>query len=97
MFTATQPLRYLAFVVSRFTHSATATVVLPNRTLPIAVVTTPREERYGREFADRAADIVRFYASLLDDYPYAPLRSRSSKASGPAATAPATSRRSISR
>lgn len=70
VFTATQPLRYLAFLVSHFTQSATATVVLPNRTLTLAVDTNPREARYGRELADRAADIASFYASLLDDYPY---------------------------
>ena len=71
MFTATQPLRYLAFLVSRFTHerdddgrAAEPHAHARGRHEPA------RGAGHGRELADRAADIVRFYASLLDDYPY---------------------------
>src|ERR1019366_3482846 len=70
VFTAAQPLRYLAFLISRFTASTTATIALPNRTITLAVATTRREGRLGREFADRSADIIRFYTSLLGEYPY---------------------------
>lgn len=70
VFTAAEPVRYLAFIVSRFTHTADQAIALPNRTLKLAVEANPREARFGREYADRAADIVRFYASLLDDCPY---------------------------
>jgi Peptidase family M1 domain len=70
VFIAAEPVRYLAFLVSRFTHTADQTIALPNRTLKLAVEANPREAQLGREYADRAADIVRFYASLLDDCPY---------------------------
>jgi Peptidase family M1 domain len=70
VFTAAEPVRYLAFLVSRFTHTADQAIALPNRTLKLSVEANPREAQLGREYADRAADIVRFYASLLDDCPY---------------------------
>src|SRR5262249_17936778 len=86
-FTATQPLRYLAFVISRFTPSAPATVGLtPDppgdsdglplltgasyESLNLSVVANPRQAQRGREYAERAADIVQFYSSLVGDCPY---------------------------
>jgi hypothetical protein len=87
VFTATQPLRYLAFVISRFTRSDTATVGLAldppgdsdglppltgasYESLNLAVETNPRQAQRGREYAERAADIVQFYSSLVGDCPY---------------------------
>ena len=87
VFTATQPLRYLAFVISRFTRSDTVTVGLPldppgdsdglppltgasYESLSLSVEANPRQAQRGREYAERAADIVQFYASLLGDCPY---------------------------
>ena len=70
VFHTAQPLRYLAFLVSRFTVRVTETIELPGRTLTLAVAATTRESRDAREYADRAADIVRYYTSLLGEYPY---------------------------
>jgi len=69
-FSTTQPLRYLAFLISRFTSRTVESVSLPGRTLAVAVVANRREARYGRETGARAADIIRFYTSLLGEYPY---------------------------
>ena len=113
MFRASQPLRYLAFVVSRFARAETATVAFPPRqdggpasvplvgpsysSLNLSVEANPRQVQRGRELGDRAADIALFYHSLIGDVPYSASRSRWSKATCLAGTAPATSRRSTSR
>ena len=81
LFTATQPLRYLAFIMSRFSRAETATIGFPGdgqpgisgkryRSLNLSVETNPREVQRGREIADRAADIALFYESLIGDSPY---------------------------
>jgi hypothetical protein len=69
LFNAVQPLRYLAFVISRF---ATARDIATEH-LRVSVEATPGHTRHGREVGDRAVDIARFYHSLLDDSPYASL------------------------
>ena len=71
-FTAAQPVRYLAFVVSEFQHVVTSTIEFPelHKTLTISVEANPRQVRRGRDFAAQAADIARFYASLIGDVPY---------------------------
>jgi hypothetical protein len=81
LFTASQPLRYLAFLMSRFSRAETATVGFSGeeqtgiagktyRSLNLSVETNPREVQRGREVADRAADIALFYESLIGDSPY---------------------------
>jgi hypothetical protein len=84
LFKATQPLRYLAFVVSRFVRSDTATIALSRETpadgdrlsgvsyesLNLSVETNPRQVQRGHEYAVRATDIVQYYASLTGDCPY---------------------------
>jgi len=93
VFTATQPLRYLAFLVSRFVRSDTATIALPRNvqkdaqkdarqvdavslpgvsyeSLNLSIETNPRQVQRGHDYAERAADIVQFYASLIGDCPY---------------------------
>ncbi len=84
LFTAAKPLRYLAFIVSRFVRSDTATIAFPpdeddgdggkdgsNGSLSIEVDANPRQVQRGREVAERAADIAAFYESILGDSPYA--------------------------
>ncbi|MDO8794131.1 MAG: M1 family aminopeptidase, partial [Vicinamibacterales bacterium] len=66
VFNAVQPLRYLAFVVSRF---ATAQNIVTEH-LKVSVEANPGHAKRGREVAERAVDIARFYQSLLDDSPY---------------------------
>ena len=85
-FSATQPLRYLAFIVSRFARSETLTIALPELRKPddgekprrgtyydslnLSVEANPRQAQRGRELSERAADIAQFYTSILGDCPY---------------------------
>jgi Peptidase family M1 domain len=69
-FSAEQPLRYLAFIVSKFIRSETVTVPFPHGNLAISVEANPRQAKRSAAFADRAAEIIRFYASLTADVPY---------------------------
>jgi hypothetical protein len=81
VFKAAQPLRYLAFIMSRFSRAETATIGFPDdrdpgisgttyRALNLSVEANPRQVQRGREVAARAADIALFYESLLGDSPY---------------------------
>ena len=81
VFTAAQPLRYLAFILSRFSRAETATLGFPGdadpgisgktyRALNLSVEANPRQVQRGRELAERAADIALFYESLIGDSPY---------------------------
>jgi hypothetical protein len=75
-FSAQQPLRYLAFIVSRFVRSETLTVAFPDLLdspvsgLAITAEANPRDVKRGQVLAERAADIARYYASLTADSPY---------------------------
>jgi hypothetical protein len=85
-FVASQPLRYLAFIVSRFQRTETATIGFPEpaaamragtampgisyRSLNLSVEANPRQTSRGSDLADRAAEIALFYQSLIGDSPY---------------------------
>ena len=81
-FTSVQPLRYLAFIVSKLVHVATTTVTFPEcfhpvpltgtvyQRLTLSVEANTRQERRGKPMIERAADIAKFYASLAGDVPY---------------------------
>jgi hypothetical protein len=84
LFLAAQPLRYLAFVMSRFSRAETATIGFGDseqpeikgttyRALNLSVEANPRQVQRGREIAGRAADVALFYESLLGDSPYSSL------------------------
>ena len=85
VFNAKQPVRYLSFIVSRFSRAETTTIGFEgdgarinsgagsgtvNRSLNLSVEANPRQVQRGRELAGRAADIAQFYESLLGDSPY---------------------------
>ena len=86
-FVAAQPLRYLAFIISRFARAETATIGFPEptasttdgiplqgltyRSLNLSVESNPRQVVRGRDLTERAADIATFYQSLVGDSPYA--------------------------
>ena len=83
IFKALQPIRYLAFIVSRFTRTDTVTIAFPPaadddialsglsfNSLNLSVEANPRQAKAGRELLDRAADIAMFYQSLVGDSPY---------------------------
>src|SRR5207244_3647453 len=82
---ATQPARYLACLISRLgrgqstvvqnvgtdRHSSTAPGLgVFYDSVEVTVVTNPRLQGRSRDLLERAADITRFYGSLLGDYPY---------------------------
>jgi hypothetical protein len=69
-FTAGQPLRYLAFIVSRFVRSETLTVPFADGDLSIAAEANPRQVKRGQTMAARASEIARFYGTLTADIPY---------------------------
>ena len=77
VFRASDPLRYLAVVVSRFVRVGEATVALSGITPPrrdrlrVAVEANPRQRATGRALLTQAQDIVGFYAGLMGDAPYA--------------------------
>src|SRR5262249_1044146 len=81
-----QPLRYLAFIVSRFVRAETVTVGFPEptaaqtagvtlpgisyRSLNVSVEANPRQVSRGHDLAQRAAEIASYYQSLIADSPY---------------------------
>jgi len=76
-FRANQPLRYLAFIVSRFNAVADRTIVLgDDASDPAAprvefhLLANPRQIGRGRAVSKPAEDIVRFYTSLMGDAPF---------------------------
>jgi hypothetical protein len=69
-FSAEQPLRYLAFIVSKFVRSETVTVPFADGSLAVSVEANPRQAKRSPQFAARASDIIRFYSSLTADVPY---------------------------
>lgn len=84
VFSARQPVRYLAFLLSRFVLAQNIAIGFsPStapaserpagtsyRTLNLSVETNPRQVSRGREVGDRAVGIALFYQMLLDDCPY---------------------------
>jgi hypothetical protein len=71
VFTAAKPLRYLAFIMSRFARAETATIGFESGgTLNLSVEANPRQVQRGREVAERAAEIALFYQSIIGDSPY---------------------------
>jgi hypothetical protein len=69
-FAATQPVRYLSFLVSRFTRGEEQTIPFETSALDMAVEANPRQRFRSREFGTQGADIAAFYASLVGDIPY---------------------------
>jgi hypothetical protein len=71
-FTATQPARYLSFLVTKLQHVETTTIDFPDvkKALTLSVEANPRQLKRGRELVQRAADITKFYASITGDVPY---------------------------
>ena len=77
-FRASEPLRYLAVVVARFTRIGDAEFVLPATLaassgidkLSIAVESQSSQRFRGRAVAQQSEEIMRFYASLVGDVPY---------------------------
>ena len=77
VFTASDPLRYLALVVSRFIRVAETTIDVSDAEegtvsddIRIAVEANPRQQGQGRDLMGDVEAIMRFYAGLVGDAPY---------------------------
>ena len=74
-FRANQPLRYLAFVVSRFERVASGTISLgDDPAVPgvvVAIDANPRQQARGRQVMRATEDMLQFYASLMNGAPFA--------------------------
>lgn len=74
VFAATRPVRYLSCVVSRFEDTETQDLAAggsaPGTPLQLRVTSSPRQRSRAREVLDMAADIMRFYRTVMDDAPY---------------------------
>lgn len=72
VFEAAQPTRYLACLVSRLQSVPTVPLKLRDDTDPIAlsVVANPRQLNKARSLGETAADILKYYGSLMADTPY---------------------------
>ena len=76
-FRANQPLRYLAFIVSRFNTVADRTIVLSGdgsdtsaARVEFHLQANPRQMGRARAVSKPAEDIVRFYTSLMGEAPF---------------------------
>jgi Peptidase family M1 domain len=67
LFRADQPIRYVSLLIGKFSTAEIFPEVAPVR---LRVVAAPRLAGRAREVAPRVANILRFYATLVDEDPY---------------------------
>jgi hypothetical protein len=87
-FVARQPVRYLTFLVGRFAEPRTETLSLKHidealrasrrpgvyyDQVELRVQTNPRQRARGKDVLRTTANILRFYTSLVGDFPYSAL------------------------
>jgi hypothetical protein len=72
VFESAHPARYLSILISRFQspHATPLTLEDDDETTALTVTANPRQAGKVRAMSEKAADILRFYSSLLDDAPY---------------------------
>jgi hypothetical protein len=77
VFTAPEPLRYLALIVSPFVRVGETTIDVAHNEdhvetsrLQLAVEANPRQQQRGRDLMATAEAIIRFYGGLIGDVPY---------------------------
>jgi hypothetical protein len=84
VFLVDRPARYFACVISRFSSVTTAQLTVPSistsvadgdgdgptATVSLIVQANPRQTSRARSFADRAAAVLEYYASIVGDAPY---------------------------
>ncbi len=88
VFGADQPVRYLSFLATRLVAVRSVTVRMGeppfgkpierptgsfHETLALSVLSQPRMQSRARQVADRAVEVLRFYSSIVGDFPYATL------------------------
>lgn len=70
-FVADTPARYLSTIISRLVRLPRSTLTLPSgKTLTIDARSNPRQLGSTRTLTARAAEIMKFYASIVGDVPY---------------------------
>jgi hypothetical protein len=70
-FVADTPARYLSTIMSRLVPLPRTTVVLPSgKTLTIDARSNPRQFGGTKTLSSRAAEIIKFYASIIGEVPY---------------------------
>ena len=76
VYTAREPIRYFALVISRFSRVAERTIDAGSataegaRAVRIAVDANPRQQGNGRAIMDDLDSMMRFYAGVVGDVPY---------------------------
>ena len=74
IYEARQPMRYMGAIVSKFSRVDRAGVALDvegaRNTITVAVDANRRQQDRGRDIMPTAAEILRFYASLVGEAPY---------------------------
>jgi hypothetical protein len=72
VFEAKKPTRYLGVLISRLQSGAARELKLQDEDdpIPLSVVANPRQVSKARGMADKASDVLKFYASLMNDVPY---------------------------
>jgi Peptidase family M1 domain len=74
VYEAKQPVRYIGAVISKFIRADRASVALdvpgPRNTVTLAIDANRRQVERGRDLVPTAAEILRFYASLVGEPPY---------------------------
>jgi len=72
VFEGAEPLRYLAFAVSRFQSTAGVPLKVQDNADPLTFIVSanPLQAGRSRQLGDKAGDILKFYASILADAPY---------------------------
>jgi hypothetical protein len=74
VYEATQPIRYIGAVISKFIRADRVYVALDvpgaRNTITLAIDANRRQVERGRDLVPTAAEIIRLYSSLIGDIPY---------------------------
>ena len=69
-FSVTRPVRYLALLIARLDEVRREKVALHASEVDVRVFTSPRQRGRGRDLAKTTANVLKFYSSLVGDFPY---------------------------
>jgi hypothetical protein len=72
VFIASRPTRYLSVLISRFQSAPPVALKLMDDRdpVPLTLMANPREFARAHSMKEKAADVLRFYSSLMADVPY---------------------------
>jgi hypothetical protein len=69
-FSVRKPVRYLTLLVGRLTDARHEKISAGGADVELRVMTNPRQRGRGKELAKDASAVVKFYTSLMGDFPY---------------------------